>query len=419
MPVTNVLVLDDEPEVAGRWSEAVRKAIPAAECRSVSAELFNDLVQRLDARRAATRDQEPWRHDSEIDDYDLIIVDYDLLRFSAADGHRLCYLFRCFSRSGFLVLLNAEGAQNTFNLNLSPASYYFSNSFADLLIPGQQLSNPGLWASEFAGYRPWYWPIIPDALAASQEAAKRLLPHLDDPVLTYLGLDGVIDRLPLAVVNFLSPATHAEAGRIEELSIRQFVANGRGGLAPKDKTADDQSVAQIASSRLTTLLNQILLPSQDVITDLPHIISRYVSIMKASQPTIDALNQVCSRGTDDLDEIVKLEIVGPHRLHIEPLTWRPVWLWPRLRVDANILEVKAPWETKELPFVFCEDLSQFLPVELARDFVVTDLETEFPRRYVAQQSEAVYVELGLKNVDATEPQHLGSVLYEPSKNFAL
>lgn len=141
--------------------------------------------------------------------------------------------------------------------------------------------------------------------------------------------------------------------------------------------------------------------------------------MRSAEPTIETLNQICFHTIDDFHELVDLDVIAPHRLGVENLTGRPTWLWPGLRGDENILEVKSPWQTKRLPYVFCEDLSQFLPQDLSTDFVIADLETEFPRRYVAQQSDAVYAKLGLKDVAVTDPRHPSTVSYEPSKNFSL
>ena len=60
---------------------------------------------------------------------DVVVVDYDLLRFSEihvdTTGSRLAYLLRCFSKCGFIIVLNEFGT-NTFDLSLGSPVEGFS-----------------------------------------------------------------------------------------------------------------------------------------------------------------------------------------------------------------------------------------------------------------------------------------------------
>ena len=78
---------------------------------------------------------------TDVDEADVIVVDYDLLRYSeAADttGSRLAYLLRCFTKCGLIIVLNEYGS-NAFDVSLRNPSL----DFADLHLGAVQIGNPG------------------------------------------------------------------------------------------------------------------------------------------------------------------------------------------------------------------------------------------------------------------------------------
>jgi hypothetical protein len=60
---------------------------------------------------------------------------------------------------------------------------------------------------------------------------------------------------------------------------------------------------------------------------------------------------------------------------------RPAWFWNELSKLEEIEEIKNPWSAERPDFVFCEDVSRFLPRQKAREFVA-DLASPFVRRSV-------------------------------------
>jgi hypothetical protein len=52
-------------------------------------------------------------------------------------------------------------------------------------------------------------------------------------------------------------------------------------------------------------------------------------------------------------------------------------------------ELKEPWNFPGIPLVFCEDTSEFVPVEDAQAFV-SGLPSPFARRYVAHVRDVSY-----------------------------
>lgn len=373
MTPINVLVYDDKPDIASLWVRNIEEAYSDANVSQVGQEGFLQLIELVQRRRSA------WRSDGDIgswdhaaDKADVIVIDYDLLDYSdSADttGTRLAYLLRCFSRCGLIVVLNQFGPNN-FDLTLSRPS----DDYADVHVGGEQIGNPGLWKEPIEGYRPWSWPIIPDARSNFEKCADEVKRNADSPILEYLGLDKVIDWLPKRARDFLLP------GKIEEITFHDFVHISKGGLLPKDRVLDSYQIARIAAARIRTWLNLIILPEQNVLVDAPHLISRFPSLIEKADEEIKTWNQLCSPTGSGIGGLLN-EVSKPYEFSKSHWLWRPAWLWPLLRGQEKIEEVKYPGSGKEYDWVFCEDLSRFLPIDYTRSFI-SDVSPPFTKRYV-------------------------------------
>ena len=107
MSKMRVLVYDDNPEIADSLANKVRAVYDNANVAAVKRETFQELIGLMNRRRAK------WRADgndiasmesTDVDEADLIVVDYDLLRYSESGdttGSRLAYLLRCFHQMRF------------------------------------------------------------------------------------------------------------------------------------------------------------------------------------------------------------------------------------------------------------------------------------------------------------------------------
>ena len=201
-----VLVYDDRSEIADDLALKIKDACRGADVTTATSKDFQRLLNLLNRRRAA------WRKDGgngdtglieqhDVDDMDVIVVDYDLIGYSDTGdttGSRLAYLLRCFSTCGFIVVLNEYG-RNTFDASLgSPAE-----DFADLHIGDVQVGNRGLWSEQFEGYRPWHWPVIPDAYENFKKCVDEVQQNLDQSILEFLGLLDVVDWIPTKARDFL------------------------------------------------------------------------------------------------------------------------------------------------------------------------------------------------------------------------
>ncbi len=370
MSALNILVYEDETSVANLWKDAIEIACCRASVKTVGRSDFKELLKFIHGR------QKEWRKPKnqfadiniaiEVDQVDVIVVDYDLLSYlDEADttGRRLAYLLRCFTRCRFIIILNAYG-RNVFDLSLGgPAT-----DFADVHIGGEQIGNPGLWQTPFEGYRPWYWPVVPDAMENFEKCVKEVSTNLDEPVLRFLNLDCVIDWMPRQALDFLSGKD-----AVEEVTFRSFVESDTGGLALRDrKTLDPErnpeQIARVAAARIGALLNLIILPEQSVLVDAPHLVSRLPSILRQGRDNIDMWNRLCDPTEANIDTLLD-DNVGHYRFREKAhWLWRPAWYWPTINREKDIKEVADPWTYREADWVFCEDLSRFVPIEVARDF---------------------------------------------------
>ncbi|MDE2688508.1 MAG: hypothetical protein OXI16_13575 [Chloroflexota bacterium] len=367
----NVLVYDDETNVAERLAGEIREASSGeASVDAKGGEDFGELLDVLHERRKDTSSQGTGSGNGkahEADEADVIVVDYDLREFSdAATGSRLAYLLRCFSECGLIVIVNQYGT-NTFDLGLSLGfSSGFSNihfDFADLHIGDTQIGNPGLWRADFEGYRPWYWPVIPGARRDFEKCVKEVREHLDESITDFFGLDDVADWIPGRARSFLSSTLD-----IREVTFRNFGESYHSGVERKDKGVfDSELFPRIVAARMFAFLNSILMPEQSVIVDAPHLVSRFPSLIGDGRADMDLWNTLCDLSLVNEEELIS-EDFAKHRFPRPHWLWRPAWYWPNINRDEEIEEVKDPWSIHNVDWVFCENISQFAPVDVAQEF---------------------------------------------------
>ena len=179
--------------------------------------------------------------------------------------------------------------------------------------------------------------------------------HLDTPILRFLGLDRFIDWIPRRARDFLLGEK-----KIEDVTFKSFVESAHGGISPKDILVPEQ-MARVAAARIVTLLNSIILPEQSVLVDAPHLVSRFPSLIPNGHDDIDTWNRLC----DPIDDALSDELSKKHKFEKSHWLWRPAWYWPEINKDEGIEEVRDPRSVEEIDWVFCEDISWFVPIEFA------------------------------------------------------
>jgi hypothetical protein len=402
-----ILICDDVPSVREGWKKTLEK-IPLVKREfevNILGDQFRDALKGLEQRRRDARNTQAkassWQRNI-FDSASILIVDYDLLDFNKEDyitGESVAYLARCYSRCGLIIALNQFG-DNSFDLTLRCNP----NSYADLNLGSKQLENVGLWREPWKGFRPWHWPTLPAALEAFNRRVKELKGSLDKSILSYLGFKKEFsEALPRSTREFLG-----SGDKPETMKFRQFVQESGNALRRKDYAADDESIARIAAARIAKWLERLVLAGQDVLVDAPHLVTRFPSLLSGSRGRLETWNKTTSlSGLKSLGS--QYSQMAEFRFKKDHWLSRPAWFWKALSNLEEIAEVTDPWSTETSGFVFCEDISQFLPREEAQEFVA-DLDSPFVRRFVADHNLKAGKRLGTK---------LKQVEYIPAVRFSL
>ena len=369
-----ILIYDDVPAIETRMKQTLSSIFDDINIHRENGDEFKSLINLINRRRSfrsKTEDYSAWKEEHPADTADVIVVDYDLLDYSAesdATGARLAYLLRSFTRCGFIIVLNEYG-ENVFDMSPSGPT----TGYGDLYIGIRQIINPGLWRSEFYGFRPWQWPIIPDARVNYELCVTDVEENLQVPILEFFGFSRISHWLPSHAWEFLNGPYD-----IAKVTFEEFAKHGYKGLAIKDLLPESQ-LARFAAARVVYFLNMIVLPEQSLLVDAPHLASRFPSLLINSEESIDIWNKLSLSDNHQIDDYFDSAIQG-YRFKKQHWVWRPVWFWPHLNTDEGIQEVSNPWNFQPPDWVFCEDISLFIAQELSVPFR-TESNPPFGERY--------------------------------------
>jgi len=381
-----ILILDDEQSFR-RHHVAKLKKVPglqkAFDPKEVTTTDFNTIREILEKRRADARKthRKKFTDDCQLDHASVLIVDYDLLTLTSSGvmtGENVAYLARCFSRCGVIIGLNQFGV-NSFDLTLKG----HPESFADLNCGSEQLENPGLWNEPWKGFRPWSWPLIPQAVDDLEHRVRELNKSMDQRILSWLGIpDAIAKLLPRTSTEFITKTSTPA-----ETTFAHFVTVSENGLRGRDRTSEECKV-RIAAARITKWLERLVLSGQDILVDAPHLAARFPSLLKGSQRTAAAFDRTASFA--DLDKL-SIQHEQMSKALFPKARWlsRPAWFWPTVSAIDTIQEVREPWKAKQPDLVFCEDISRFKPKAKCHEFVA-DLPSPFARRYAVKLATVEY-----------------------------
>ncbi len=367
-----VIIFDDEDGPRRDWVKGLAGVPTFAdgfEARTVSTSDFKTDLDLLRRRKAAAR------HGQEISDAtlffdgtDILIVDYDLLELDET-GEEVAYLARCFSTCGIIIAVN-QFAREGFTFDLTLRGH--PESFADLNLLAGQIFDVGLWGVPWAGFRPWYWPLLPFAVTSFEERVRDIMGNLDEKIFDFLKIPPSVRAIfPIEALEFISS---------EDATFRSFVSNSGQALRWKDKVVSDLSVARIAAARLSKWLERLVLPGQNILVDAAHLVERYPSLFRENHskgligwPNVYSL----------LDPVRSLDLAKISQYRFEKSAWlsRTSWYWPLVSECDQIPEVADPWAPRP-EVAFCEDTSIFSHPTEAVEFVAK-VDSPFVRRFVS------------------------------------
>lgn len=380
-----ILIYDDEEWFAETLKESLTVVRDDFNVKILSESEFGTLMRVLKNRRSLEREFSHWRKPTLLDEASIFIISFDLIHNKVSPfltGEEVAYLARCFSRCGLIVGVDRYG-HNPFDLTLKG----HLESFADLNIGQDQLSNPDLWRGTWGGtrrgFRPWCWPSLPDYLCTFKKRVDDVEEHIDSPICEIIGFDPeLFELLPRSISQFLG-------GAPETVTFREFVTASGNSLRYKDTlNITDEILARISAARISKWLEQSVLPEQDVLVDAPHLVSRYLSLMTGNVKKIETWNQTAQ--LNSYKELgLDISLIEPFRLKKSYWLSRPVWFWDKLRECEKIAEVREPWKRESLDCVFCEDASRFYEHSECTEFLA-DTESPFSYRFVREFKKVDY-----------------------------
>ena len=388
-----ILIYDDERQLE-EFEKKLEQALKATNqdkdfaIEPLCEDVLQHSIKALEKKQIGFRDTGKCSDETtKFDNTSILIIDYDLLKSRAAKfltGEIIAYVVRAFSECKLIVGLNQFGT-NPFDLTLRG----HPESFADLNLGINQLSNPDLWRGDWGdfrrGYRPWYWPNLSNALRDFDKRVKEVRENLDNPICAVLGFDPELFRLlPRAVVQFIGKSEKKESA---ETTFREFVLQSGNGLRSKDVDSsedalanlDDSVLARVGAARISKWLERFVLPEQDILVDAPHLVARYPSLVAADRKEIQAWNRTAQ--LVDYHELgLNTDLIEPYRFQKDYWVSRPVWFWDKLRECERIQEVTESWTTAKPNWVFCEDASRFYERKKCKEFLA-DTASPFTRRF--------------------------------------
>lgn len=374
-----VLLVEDDDALRDEWLDALKSgATHAADEVHVEAEEnVSAFVDQLEGRREAARSgarDEPYTGEK-VDTTDVLIIDYDLtLANVALTGRRVSYLARCYSSCGVIILLNERG-DSWFDLRL----HGDLEAVAQVNVGGRQLANPGLWrGGRPEHFRPWEWPVVTKAVIDQASRVEMVSRDLDAPAMETLGIpSSVVQAMPRSIVEVLWTHGDLGAATFNDLGASLLRRKDQLGLAGR---------ARLVAAQLASWLETIVLPGQNVLVDAPHLVSRYPSLLMGPREEVSTWDGAADLSLTAEAAGIDVEKIEAARLTAGSWVSRPVWFWSAVSENQAIAEVRDPWSSRTAPFVFAEDLSRFLPPDVARAFT-SDVDSPFVRRFARGPSD--------------------------------
>ena len=382
MTKPTILICDDEETQAKDWRDSVCSVDTIQDKYDVHAPPkgeIQDAVRVLLERQKTLREgKECAQSTCMFDSAQILIVDYDLLFLSDTEpdqinAERIAALPRPCSNCGFIAVLNQYPGVD-FDLTLKG----HPESRADINIPAKHLDNPGLWTEPFTEFRPWHWPLLPLAAERHGQRVKDIRQNLEKPILEFLGFpDEAIERMSRTALGFLHPTNPRKA------TFREFVVDSGNAADRKDAQAirdRDYIVARVAGARISKWLERMVLASQDILIDPPHLVERMPFLLNGPQDEVDSWNATVSLAQS---EGLRIDKVEKYRFAREHWLSRPAFWWPSIDIDEALTkQFVTDKDGNPSDLVFREDVSNFGVREVSLEFIAA-FHTAYDRRYVS------------------------------------
>ena len=330
--------------------------------------------------------------------FDLAILDNNLstLEFDGArqTAESIAGYLRAFGNIPYIVSLN-KNPHVDFDLRYLVGDY---QTQADLAVNDEHLSNPALWTGDPKdasddGFLPWYWPALNAAAERRRKQIRFVEEHLEEPILKTMGFPGPSKSLSRHARGALSP----EAELVTTVTFKKFFVTACRSLPiQKDReklaraaSRDDSArnvMSRIVAGELEKWFRRDLLGAQDLLVDLPHLLTRMPFVLGPHAGDLRSWNEAASAKEPPYGlsaEIYERHIRDARFVHdIDVWTKSPCFWWRTLKSNVELNQMFFQDESRWANAVFCEDLSRFMAIENAHHEFATEFEGTWNRRYV-------------------------------------
>ena len=320
---------------------------------------------------------------SEVDKFDnadLVILDSDLSpRLSKVRtdedktvsdalrnqwGDLIARLIRTHTDAGYIVVANQfSRSKQHFDLTMMEAS----STFADLHISAEELSTPALWTGDSTSeneYNSWAWPILSKAGDLVRAVRKSI--EIKDKVLDKLDFDKYeLTERQLDIFGETDP----KDATFQDLAFSSLGFGEKTLSGPRSK----KQIKRMAASVVYRWLFKVVLPAQNVVSDVPHLSVRFPVLTDAD----DNKQKGSTRKSLSKGDPLLNSIIGAWS-PVSNYVGRPVYNLNKIRsMVPQLIEKGCRTET----LVFAEDTSELIPESDATQFM-TDVPGSYARRYV-------------------------------------
>lgn len=391
--MTKILVCDDEPEKRDAWVADIKAAV--GDKSSFETAAFADplaAIRELLARQEAHRNGEKRAQAKcEFDDLDVVVVDFDLVIFDAANarhtGEEVARLCRLYSQVGYIIVLNQGNRSSDFDLTMvgRPKSY------ADLNIPAKAVKLPGLWsAAPIGAFNPWDWDDIESTIKSRRKLVRFVADNIGASILETLQVpDEAIGAFSDEAYEFIDPSA-ADAASLRKVTFEDFLTR----LSVHKDAAillqgEQLQAAEVAVARIAKWLSRLLLGPQNVLVDVPHLLQRQPSLINTSLGSAEDIavwNNAIGR-----DDAVDAEVTESSAF-ADSQSWlgTQAYWWPLVESHEKATELRMNFDfSKAADVVFAEDVSLFIKFDDAKEFRAA-FHNRFDRRYIAKLAEIEY-----------------------------
>lgn len=365
-----VRVCDDDADAAGEWVSLIKATAPpefdVARIETAPGEITNLLQRKL----AVERQQSPRVVQTEFDNVDILVVDYDLIHLdefgSRNTGEGVARLARSFSNCGAIVVMNQFKGPN-FDLGMRGRLDSFADTNVDAVLIGQ----PALWSQiepENDRFNPTTWTAMPVLLHAARElGAKFAAQGFDAAIMPQVGLElDALLALSDTAYGFLSLNAQT-AEELAKVSIREFLKRSRtdGAVDILIETAPE-ILFNFAAFRILKWLERAVLRPLDVLIDAPHLIDRLPFLINSEKfDPADAANWAKAATTPQQGLLWEI-LERYYNKAASAALGKVVFDWYRIASDDQIDALQDTYldaQPQPVRFFLAEDTSRFVQKE--------------------------------------------------------